>query len=108
MNGPYKLFEAAIIDNLMQGDDLDEPFIASSSGSWTKRQLVDEIKTGGKTGLDLMVGMMRLTMDLVKRGKEKLVEPKEEESQEEWISVEDRLPDIGYVKKWNRISPPIK
>jgi hypothetical protein len=125
MNGPYKLFEAAIIDNLMQGDNLDEPFIASSSGSWTKRQLVDEIKTGGKTGLDLMVGMMRLTMDLMKRGKEKLVEPKEEESQEElWEQIPKILFSLrgesmddseANLLQWlqknyriERISPPIK
>ncbi len=53
-------------------DELDKPYLSSSSGSFSRRELATEIDHETEIGIDMMEKLLFLTIDLLERGKEKV------------------------------------
>ena len=57
---------------LSKQDNLDKIMMASSFGSFTPVQLIEEIEKESETGKKLVLSITRLTIDLLFRNKEKI------------------------------------
>ena len=53
-------------------DKLDIHYMTSSQGSFTRREMANEIANETEVGKRQMESMLRLTVDLLERGKEKV------------------------------------
>lgn len=51
---------------------LDKPYIGSSHGTWTRRELAKEISDETEIGMRHIEMLLNLTLDLLARNKEKL------------------------------------
>jgi len=50
----------------------DKPYLIKREKSWTRTQLITEIKSGSEEGKDIVNGMLELTIDLLHRSKKEL------------------------------------
>jgi len=57
---------------LSKQDDPNSIMMASSFGSFTPIQLIEEIEKESETGKELVLNIIRLTIDLLFRNKEKI------------------------------------
>ena len=51
-------------------EDLDKHYMTTSRGSFTRRELYNEIKNGTEIGLQQMESILKLTIYLLERNKE--------------------------------------
>jgi len=65
-----------LIADMRNSKDADQPYISNSTGSWTKNQVADEVEKGTEFGIDMLSGLIMLTLDLMSRGKAKMNEIK--------------------------------
>jgi len=61
-----------LIADMRKSIDADQPYISNSTGSWTKNQVADELEKGSEFGIDMLSGLIMLTLDLMSRGKAKM------------------------------------
>ncbi len=53
-------------------EKLDDHYITSSKGSFTRKQLANEIENETEIGLQQMESILKLTIHLLERGREKI------------------------------------
>lgn len=63
----------SMVNNILnvKEDKLDIHYMTSSQGSFTRRELANEIANETEVGKRQMESMLNLTIDLLERGKEK-------------------------------------
>ena len=67
----YQELQQAVIHHLAEGDP-EEVLLTSESGQWTRQQLIEAVRNQRYEGIRLVNNLMKLSLDLVLRGKEKL------------------------------------
>ena len=73
MNSTYLKLKAATIEHLSCGDH-SKVYLFNKSGEWTRPQLIEAIQNDHPQGVKLISNLVKLSLDLVLRGKEKLVD----------------------------------
>lgn len=53
-------------------EDLDEQYMTTSKGNFTRREMSNEIKNGTEIGLQQMESILKLTIHLLERKKENI------------------------------------
>lgn len=74
MNELTKLLKESLIKHILSVklDELDKPYMSSSQGSFSRRELAKEIDFETEIGIEIMKKLLFLTVDLLERGKEKI------------------------------------
>ena len=70
-NPTYLELKKAVIEHLSQGDPY-EVCLYSESGEWTRQQLIEAVHQNHYEGIKMVSNLVKLSLDLVLRGKEKL------------------------------------
>jgi hypothetical protein len=77
--------EQAVIENLKQLTktyDADTPYIVKGETSYSINQVIEEIKNHTEFGMNTVNGVIKLTIDLLIRGKQTLPQPPKQQSDE--------------------------
>ena len=69
----YQKLQKAVTEHLSEGN-LDEICLSSESGEWSHKQLIEAVRTNRYEGIKSVNVLVKLSLDLVLRGKEKSYE----------------------------------
>lgn len=72
MNELSNRLKNAIVSDILNKKQnlLDEHYVTSSQGSFTRRELAEEIKNETEVGMQVVEDILKLTLDLLHRQKE--------------------------------------
>jgi len=59
-----------VLNHLRKGDNLDKPYMATKSKSYTQNELITEIENNTEFGNEVISSLILLSLDLFERGKE--------------------------------------
>lgn len=71
MSTTYQQLQQVLLEHLSEGDS-DEICLSSPSGEWTRKQLAQAVRQGNYEGIRFVNSLVKLSLDLVLRGKEKI------------------------------------
>jgi hypothetical protein len=71
MNDLAERLKQAMIDDLLSQQDIDDKYLNAGNKWYTKREIASHLANETRFGIETMQGMLYLSLDMVRRSREK-------------------------------------